>query len=181
MYFDKLNLWARVTGSSVIHFAPEDKLAQRIMSQKPALYVKADLFPNSPGVERIDITAIPRPGESFDLLICNHVLEHVHDDRRALSEIFRVLKPGGNAILQTPFSFFLSNTFCDPSINTDALRNRYYAQEDHVRLYGRDLFTRIEGSGLSLRLRTHAQCLSDFDASIYGVNAREDLILAVKP
>lgn len=181
MYLDKLNLWSRLTGSSVIHFAREEKLAQRISSQNPALYVKADLIPCSSDIEKIDITAIPRPNESFDFLICNHVLEHVHDDRRALGEIFRVLKPGGHAILQTPFSFFLSKTFCDASINTDALRLRYYGQEDHVRLYGRDLFTRIEGSGLRLRVHTHTQWLSEFDASIYGVNLKEDLILAVKP
>lgn len=181
MYLDKLNLWGCVTGSSVIHFAPENETAKRIISQNPALYVKADLYPDSPDIERIDLAAIPHPSESFDLLICNHVLEHVHDDRRALSEIFRILKPGGYAILQTPYSFFLSNSFSDPSINTDALRLRHYGQEDHVRLYGRDLFTRIEGSGLSLRVHTHAQCLSEFDASIYGVNPREDLILAVKP
>lgn len=181
MYLDKLNLWIRLTGSSVIHFAPEDKIAKRIMSQNPALYVKADLVPGSLDIEKIDITAIPKPNESFDLLICNHVLEHVPDDRRALSEIFRILKPGGYAILQTPYSSFLSNSFSDSSINTDALRLRYYGQEDHVRLYGRDLFARIEGSGLSVRVHTHAQWLSEFDASIYGVNPREDLILGVKP
>jgi len=181
MYFDKLDLWSRMTGSSVIHFAPEESLVKRVTSQNPGRYVKADLVPRSSDIERIDITAIPYPSDSFDFLICNHVLEHVRDDRLALSEIFRILKPGGYAILQTPYSFFLSRSFCDSSINTDALRLRYYGQEDHARIYGRDLFARIEESGLRLRVHTHTQSLSEFDASIYGVNPREDLIWAVKP
>jgi SAM-dependent methyltransferase len=181
MYLDKLQLWHRLTGSSVLHFAPEEMLAKGINSRNPSKYVKADLFPWSPDIERVDIRAIPYPDESFSFLICNHVLEHVDDDQRALSEIFRILRSGGYAILQTPYSSVLSNTFSDSSINTDALRFRYYGQEDHVRIYGRDLFARIETSGLRLRVHTHAQCLSAFDSSRYGVNPREDLILAVKP
>jgi hypothetical protein len=181
MYLDTLELWSRFAGSSVIHFAPEDMLARRISSYYPAKYLKADLTPWSPDIERIDIRAIPYPDESFNFLICNHVLEHVDDDQQALSEVFRILRPGGYAILQTPYSFFLSNSFCDSCINTDALRLRYYGQADHVRLYGRDLFARIEGSGLRLQVHTHEQWLSGLDSAKYGVNPREDLILAVKP
>ena len=181
MFLDKLNLWIRMTGASIIHFAPEDNLAPRISSQNPALHVKADLLPFSADIQKIDITAIPYRNESFDLVVCNHVLEHVPDDRRALSEIFRILKPGGSAILQTPYSSLLSNSFADSSINTDALRLRFYGQQDHVRVYGRDLFTRIEESGFHLDVHPHAKSLSEFDPLRFGVNPREDLILAVKP
>jgi ubiquinone/menaquinone biosynthesis C-methylase UbiE len=127
------------------------------------------------------VTKIQYPDSHFDIVICNHVLEHVPDDRRALSELFRVLKPGGLAILQTPYSSVLTNSFSDPAIDTNELRYVCYGQEDHVRIYGRDFFARIEEAGFQMRLRTHEECLSDLDASYFGVNPMEDLILAAKP
>jgi SAM-dependent methyltransferase len=181
MYFDKLNLWSKLSGSAVIHFAPETSLAARIAHQGPRLYVKCDLFPKSPAIEKIDVTKIPYPDNHFDFIICNHVLEHVSDDRRALSELFRILKPHGSAILQTPYSSFLTNSFCDPSIDTDELRFLYYGQEDHVRLYGRDLFLRIQEAGFRLDRKTHEECLPELDPRYYGVNPEEDLLLADKP
>jgi SAM-dependent methyltransferase len=181
MYFDKLKLWERFRHSTVLHVAPEEHLTNAIQAQNPTLYIKGDLDPNALGIDKVDVTAMPYSADSIDFLICNHVLEHVHEDRRALSEIFRVLKPGGSAILQTPYSPCLEESFSDSSITTNELRLRYYGQKDHVRIYGRDLFARIEGSGLCLHRYSHGQCLSEFNASHYGVNPKEDLILAVKP
>jgi SAM-dependent methyltransferase len=151
MYFDKLKLWNHIGGAAVLHIAPELHLAEKIQELRPRQYVKGDLVPNAPDIETLDVTAIRYADESFDFLICNHVLEHVPDDRKALSEFYRVLKPGARAVLQTPFSRLLTYSFCDPAINTDALRTRFYFQEDHVRLYGRDLFSRIEEAGLKVQ------------------------------
>jgi SAM-dependent methyltransferase len=130
MYFAKLNLWNHIGGAAVLHIAPEMHLAQKIQELHPRQYVRGDLVPNAPDIKRLDVTAIPYADESFDFLICNHVLEHVPDDRKALSEFHRVLKPGARAVLQTPFSRLLTYSFCDPAINTDALRTRFYFQED---------------------------------------------------
>jgi len=181
MYFDKLEIWPKLSGASVIHFAPEQNLAAKIHSCGPRIYVKGDLFPSSPEFEKIDVTRIQYPQDHFDFVICNHVLEHVPDDRQALSELFRILKPGGSAILQTPYSSVLTNSFSDPSIDTDELRYLCYGQEDHVRIYGRDLFARIEQVGFVLQPVTHQGCLSDVDAAYFGVNPIENLILARKP
>jgi SAM-dependent methyltransferase len=180
MYFDALSLWARFQGATVLHFAPEKHLTQRIQEQGPRNYIRADLSPKSPDLTPVDVTQIPYPDGSFDFLICNHVLEHVPDDRRALSEIYRVLRPGGHAVLQTPFSPLLRGSFEDPGIDTDELRNYCYAQEDHVRLYGQDLFTRIEAAGFTLAVRQHREFFSEGDSAYYGVNPREDLILVRK-
>jgi SAM-dependent methyltransferase len=169
-----------IQGASVLHFAPETHISRRITEQQPSTYIKADLSPSSSEIQAIDVTRLPFAQNSFDMVICNHVLEHVPDDRKALAELFRVLNPNGYAILQTPYSVLLQNSFCDPSINTDKLRNRLYGQEDHVRIYGRDLFLKIEEAGFELQIKTHSDFLSDIDPSFYGVNPQEDFIFVKK-
>jgi hypothetical protein len=180
MYFDKLDFWKRFDGAAILHIAPEAALGERIASHKPKLYVQGDYSPQSADIRKIDVTAIPFPDESFDLIICNHVLEHVGDDRAALSEMRRVLRPGGCAVLQTPYSNFLARTFTDPAIDSDELRQRYYGQKDHVRLYGRDLFDRIRQAGLTPHIETHESRLPEADPACYGVNPAEALLLVVK-
>ncbi len=180
MYFDRLSLWGKVKGGDVLHFAPERHFSTRIEHQRPATYIKADLSPSSSDIQEIDATRIPFGDEHFDVIICNHVLEHIPDDKKALSELFRVLRPGGFAVLQTPHSSLLENSFCDSSLNSDELKTRFYGQEDHVRVYGRDLFHRIRQAGFELCVKRHADILSDIEPSFYGVNARENLILATK-
>ena len=100
MYFDKLELWNKITNGDILHFAPEKSISNLIKKKHPSSYVKADLFPGEPDIIRVDATKIPFDDNKFDVVICNHVLEHVLDDDKALSEIFRVLKPNGIAILQ---------------------------------------------------------------------------------
>lgn len=180
MYFDKLDLWSHFKDGCVLHFAPESHLAKKIEHHRPVTYVKADISPDRIDVQKIDATDIPFPDSEFDFIICNHILEHIIDDRRALSELFRVLKPGGYAVLQTPYSSVLAESFCDPAINTEELRKHYYGQEDHVRYYGRDIFQKIEKAGFSLRLTRHQDILPEPDHFYYGVNPKEDLILATK-
>lgn len=185
LYFDRLRLWDAMAGSEILHFAPERKLSDRIRSMGPKRYVKADLYPADlfslyPDVERMDVTNIPYPPDSFDFLICNHVLEHVADERKALSEIHRVLRKGGRAILQTPFSTVLKKTFQDPGIDSDELRIIAYGQEDHARLFGLDFLERISESGLTLKPCRHLDVATLEEASYYGMNPREDLILAQK-
>ncbi len=180
MYFDALDLWPLARGR-VLHVAPERALARSLTALPPVEYVKADLMPTAPDVVRMDVTRIQFGDDHFDLVLCNHVLEHVSDDALALSELFRVLKPGGIAILQTPFSRLLARTFCDAGIDTDELRAKLYGQEDHVRLYGRDLFERIAAAGFGLELKPHAEVLPHLDPARYGVNGNEELIMARKP
>jgi SAM-dependent methyltransferase len=173
MYFDSVSMWANINGGSVLHFAPERIFAQRVLNAKPAKYIKADLFPSATGVIREDITKLSFADGIFDLVIANHILEHVIDDNSAMKEVFRVLKPGGFAILQTPYSNKLLHTFSDDGIIDDEARLQAFGQEDHVRLYGKDLFVKLEKAGFESRVATHAQLLSKLDPDCYGVNARE--------
>lgn len=179
MYIDKLSLWPLLK-SRVLHFAPERHLSKKIRALMPEKYVKADLYSNESDVEKIDITAIPYPANSFDFLICNHVLEHIDEIETALNEIHRVLRTGGMAILQTPYSSILADSFQDRNINTDELRNTFYGQEDHVRVFGNDFFDKLKLAGFTLNIKKHADVLKDIDPNIYGVNIKEDLILVEK-
>jgi SAM-dependent methyltransferase len=180
LYFDRLKLWPRLAGAVILHFVPERNLALRIEACRPGKYIRADLAPRTPDVQPVDITAIPFAGEYFDTVIANHVLEHVREDRRALAEIHRVLKPGGSAVLQTPFSRVLRRTLEDPGINTDRLRHGVYGQEDHVRLYGLDLMERIAAAGFRLKTCLHNEAATREEARLFGMNAQEELMLVQK-
>ena len=177
LYLRAIGLMDRLSGKKLLHFAPELKLTPLIESAGLARHVKADLFPTTPDVEKIDVLAISYPECFFDFVMANHVLEHVLDDGRALSELWRVLKPGGLAILQTPFSALLERTIFDPGVVSPEVRLLLYGQEDHVRLYGRDIFCRFASTGFINRVATHEQLLADVDAVRFGVNPREPFFL----
>jgi len=181
MYFDKLDIWNNFHNTRILHFAPENFLLRAIEKRIPDEYVKADLNPQSSDTQKIDVTSIPFPDEYFDFIICNHVLEHVSDDIQALRELYRVLKKGHSGILQTPYSPVLSQSFRDSKIDTDELRLKYYGQEDHVRLYGEDLFSKMKEAGFIVTRYKHKEILDHIDCDTYGINSEEDLILGTKP
>jgi len=161
----------------ILHFAAERRLAQRITEQSPVQYVQCDLCPVGPNVRRVDIEAMPFDDASFNLVIANHVLEHVEDDFRAVREVRRVLMPGGAAILQTPFSPVLQRTWSDPGIVGDEARLQAYGQQDHVRLFGADIFDRFASSGLRPCIATHKDLLEGENSRVLGVNPREPFFL----
>lgn len=177
LYLRAGGLLARMTGQNVVHFAPERRLSAVIAALGPARHVRCDLMPTDAGVERQDLTAMTFADDSADVLIANHVLEHVADVEPALGEIRRVLKPGGLAILQTPFSAVLEHTFEDPGVATDAQRLEAYGQADHVRLFGRDIVSRIAAAGFISRVASHEAALAGVDAAEAGVNRREPFML----
>ena len=180
LYLKASGLLDLLPSQHVLHFAPERHLSPRIAALSPQRYVKCDLYPGASDIERVDIESMPFSDCSFDMVIANHVLEHVADDLRALREIYRVLRPGGRAILQTPYSAILESMWCDPGITDDQTRLHAYGQEDHVRLFGRDIFERFAGVGLSPCIATHAELLADYDPDLHGVNLREPFFLFVR-
>jgi len=111
--------------------SPEPHLAEFVRSFGLQRYVKGDLFPQDESVTKIDLQQIDFPDETFDLAICNHMLEHVENIDAALRESRRVLKPGARLICQTPYSTRLSRTFEEPAPSTEH-RLFFYGQEDHV-------------------------------------------------
>lgn len=170
----------RIEGADVLHVAPERRLSPVLQGRRPARYLACDLLPSRPGIERVDVTSMTFEDGCFDLVIANHVLEHVDDDLAAIAEISRVLRRGGIAILQTPYSPGLFRTWADSGIVSDAARTQAFGQADHVRLYGRDVFERIATAGLQADIRTHAVLLHDVDAAQTGVNPREPYMRFVK-
>jgi len=139
-------------------------------------YITADI--ESPLAKvKMDIHEIPFEENHFDVVLCNHVLEHVKDDIKAMSEIKRILKPGGWAILQVPFFSPVPDlTFEDNSITDPRERERIFGQDDHVRMFGKDYSKRIQRSGLKAEENDFASSISER----YGLQKAEVLYLAVK-
>lgn len=177
MYMQASGLLDSLSGKEILHFAPEARIAKIVTEHQPIRYVKADLYPGKPDIERVDMLDMPYPDETFDLVIANHVLEHVADDLQSLQELQRILKVGGLAILQTPFSARLHATWSDKGIDDDQSRLQAYGQEDHVRLFGKDIFSRIAGTGLASRVQYHDQLLPHISEKTFGVNRSEPFFL----
>ena len=164
----------------LLHIAPE-ACFMKPLSHLPALeYVTADLV--SPLAQvKMDIHKMPFAENTFDVVLCNHVLEHVADDRQAVREIHRVLKPNGWAILQVPFfSTTLELTYEDANITSPAERFKHFGQEDHVRMYGNDYATRLAESGLEITENDFVKHLPAHLIQKYGLPANEILYVCKK-
>jgi len=128
----------------------------------------------------MDITYIPYKHNSFDVILCNHVLEHVVEDQKAIRELFRVLTPGGWAILQCPIDSQRAKTFEDPSITAPHDRARAFGQHDHVRIYGRDYKERLEKAGFTVKVDNYARDLDINVVRKYGLKD-EEIHFCTKP
>lgn len=133
----------------VLHFAPEQAFYKLFRNQKNIQYTTTDLFSPLADV-KADICNLPFEDNSYDIIFCNHVLEHIPDDTKAMQELFRILKPGGMAILQIPQDLTRETTFADDSITDQKERAAIFGQYDHVRIYGRDYFDKLRGIGFTV-------------------------------
>lgn len=133
----------------VLHIAPEQAFYQRFKSQKNLDYITSDL--HSPLADvKADITNLPFSDDSFDVIFCNHVLEHVTNDKKALSELYRVMKKGGWGIFQIPQDLNREFTYEDYTITDPKERVQHFGQYDHVRVYGRDYFEKLSLVGFEV-------------------------------
>ncbi len=133
----------------VLHFAPEQAFYSRFKKQKNLDYTTTDL--ESPLADvKADICNLPFENDAYDVILCNHVLEHITDDTNAMQELYRVLKPGGMAILQIPQDLSREKTFEDNSITDKKERAKIFGQYDHVRVYGRDYFDKLRTIGFKV-------------------------------
>jgi SAM-dependent methyltransferase len=172
---------------ALLHIAPEYALQQRLARLPGLRYVSGDL--DSPLAElELDAMDLPFAEESFDFLLCNHVLEHVADDRRALAEFHRVLAPGGWAILMCPVDGRRARTLEDPTARTPAERHRRFGQADHLRLYGRDYADRLAAAGFEVRRERYVEACESSSVVRFGLRregdaafGEEDVFLCVKP
>lgn len=161
----------------VLHVAPERCFIKRFERALGDRYVTADL--ESPLAKvKMDIQRIPFPDDSFDVIFCNHILEHVEDDRLALREMFRVMRPGGWGILLSPVNYEREVTYEDPSITDEAGRERAFGQKDHVRDYGRDYPDRLAEAGFSVESIDYAATLAPEEVARYAL--RHEIVYLVR-
>ena len=140
-------------------------------------YISADL--SSPSVMvMMDITTIGMIDNTFDVVVCNHVLEHISNDKQAISELFRVLKPGGWAILQVPI--VREKTFEDSEVTTPAKRLEVFGHEDHFRAYGRDYEDRLASVGFCVRVDDYAKELGEDAVESYRLPKNEKVYFCSK-
>jgi SAM-dependent methyltransferase len=163
----------------VLHIAPEYCFYQRFSNQKNLDYLSADL--RSPlAMVKMDITNILYEENFFDVILCSHVLEHIPDDRKAMRELWRVLKPGGWAILQVPIDINRQKTFEDPTIKSPEERRRFYGLEDHVRLYGLDYKDRLEQAGFTVKVDEYVKELGSETIKKYSLVERQNIYFCTK-
>ncbi len=162
----------------LLHVAPEPGLSALFENRLEIDYLTADL--NSDRVMvKMDITDIGYPDEHFDVIICNHVLEHIPEDRKAMGELYRVLKTGGFAVLQVPIGLALEETFEDLSVTDPQQREAVFGQSDHVRIYARDYSERLAGAGFRVEVFEWWDDPEFSEAdNKYGLLAHESLYLA---
>ena len=167
----------------VLHVAPEYCFIKRFKALKNLEYITGDL--ESPLADvKMDILDIPFGDSTFDVVICNHTLEHVHDDMKAMREFYRVLKPGGWGVLNSPINEKREKTYEDPSITDPAEREKHFGQRDHVREYGLDYTERLRHAGFTAQafdlLNTLPSELVDrYGLQHYGKRTAEDLVYVV--
>lgn len=164
----------------VLHIAPELCFIERFEKVHSDQYITADI--ESPLAKvKLDVHAIPFGEGKFDVVFCNHVMEHVEDDHKAMSEIYRVLKPGGFAILQVPlFHPLLDVTHEDKSITSPTEREKKFGQSDHVRMYGKDYGDKLRSVGFKVDENRYFKKLPAEDVKRYALPLDEPIFYCVK-
>ncbi len=157
----------------VLHFAPETILTNLFKSYKNIEYLSADIDSRKAMIKE-DITNTSFLDNSFDIIFCSHVLEHIQDDKKAMKELHRILKPNGFAILQVPIKDKfkgkkIDQTFEDSSIIDPQEREKIFGQKDHVRVYGRDYKNRLINSGFKVEINKFTSSLEESVVSKYAL------------
>lgn len=162
----------------ILHVAPEPPLVDIIRRTTHVEHVGGDIDQRF-GSLKIDVTELAFPQESFDAVICNHVLEHVPDDRRAMAELLRVLRPGGWGLLMAPLRD--EPTDEDPGVSDPQERIRRFGQHDHVRWYNRDDYVgRLRATGWNIEVRFFGDVAGD-DIGRFGLRLGDDgIVLGAK-
>lgn len=176
LFLQSRSLLSPALDKPLLHVAPEACLEAHFRRSFGSAYLTADLF--KPADVHMDITAIQYPDESFGQIYCSHVLEHVLDDRKAIREMYRVLTPGGWAILNVPITAPVTDE--DPTVTDPAERLRLYGQEDHVRRYGPDYIDRLTEVGFHVEEFIAGALLTKTELDRYAIPGDERLIFCTK-
>ena len=164
----------------LLHIAPEVSLMKHFkrLYRGTEGYITADL--ESPLADmHFDVQQIPLPERSVDVVICNHLFEHVEDDRLAMRELWRIMRHGGWGIMLVPENRAMAKTFEDDSITDPAERTRLFGQYDHRRVYGRDYDERLQSAGFKVERIAYAEMLSPEERALYRIGG-DDLVVVRK-
>jgi len=176
---EKTDLFKHNAQIRILHFAPEKNFYDIFSENCDIEYIPCDLFPEKYNFEKknqikkVDITNIPFDDNYFDFILCNHVLEHISNDRLAMSELFRVMKKGGWGIFQVPIDYDREVTYEDFNLTTDEERLKAFGNADHVRWYGRDYISRLENAGFSVFEEDYIKVYSSNELFKYGLISSE--------
>jgi SAM-dependent methyltransferase len=163
----------------MLHIAPEQCFYKLFKAQKNLEYVTGDY--NSPIADiHFDLHQAPFQDNEFDVIFCNHVLEHVNDANQCMRELYRIMKPGGWGIFQVPLDVTKTQTLEDPSITSAEDREKYYWQKDHVRLFGLDYKDKLAAAGFEVRVDDFVNTLGDTLVDRYRLPAGEMLYFCRK-
>jgi SAM-dependent methyltransferase len=167
------------TSKRLLHVAPEFEIKRRLDRMRFIDYYSASLG-GANVRSKVDITDIPFPDETFDAIYCSHVLEHVSNDRKAMSEFFRVLRQSGWALLQVPVAVGVTETLEDPSVIDPVEREKVFGQADHVRLYGDDYPDRLKSCGFQVSVFRPQELLSPRQIERLGIDTTEQVFFCRK-
>ncbi len=169
----------------VLHISPEPSLYNNLIKRLNISYFTGTKYSEGiyyhKGINSVDLLDLPFEAGEFDMVICNHVLEHINDDNKAISEIYRVTAFGGCAILQVPISNQLEVTYEDDLITDEKLREKHFGQFDHVRIYGKDYGSKLENVGFKVQLYTpYSNNSNKEELNQFALNKEEKLFVAHK-
>ncbi|MCY2687847.1 class I SAM-dependent methyltransferase [Salinimicrobium sp. TH3] len=184
-YLKQDNFLFAGTNKNFLHFAPEYCLYQQFKKLEQINYTPCDLNPHfyrnlKTPIVQADITAIPYGNNMFDFIMCNHVLEHIENDQKALAELYRVMKPGGRGIFLVPIDERFEKTYEDFTITAPTERERAFGQSDHVRICGRDYLDRYREAGFKVTISDFGRNFSSKKRYKYGILPTQKIYLCEK-
>lgn len=163
------------TGKNVLHFSPSKSIREKLEARDEFTYVSSDFVGEFKADKQYDITQINAPSETYDLIICYHILEHIEEDKKAMSELYRITAKGGRCIIQTPFKD--GEIYEDTTIKTEQDRLKHFGQDDHVRIYStQGLKQRLSEAGFKVSIK-ELQAVAN---NKYGYQEQEFILLAQK-
>lgn len=162
----------------MLHVAPEPYIRIILQESENVEYISGDISNEWRSSVRVDVTDIEYPDNMFDVVYCSHVLEHVQDDKKAMSELYRVLSPGGWAVLQVPISG--EETYEDPSVTDPEKRRRLFGSRNHVRQYGEDYKDRLRAAGFEVREYPASEVVDEGELERMGIIEDEIVFYCTK-
>jgi SAM-dependent methyltransferase len=164
-------------GKKLLHIAPEPALNKRLRQMQGLDYISGDLY-DPKAMVKLDICSLQFPDNTFDVILCSHVLEHVEDDRKAMRELSRVLKGSGWAVILVPIT--ARATIEDPSVTSPVERERLFGQFDHLRCYGPDFRSRLEANGFQVGVVPTTDLAGADEVERFGLSQSDEIFLCQK-